>query len=309
MAISKCSVQTKKPVPKDKPQAIPYSLKESVFHGTVQFPLAIYEDNIAVQEVSWHWHEEFEVGFVTEGNVMIGSGSRKYLLQKGNGFFINSGVIHAVKNGNAPYPAALKSIVFHHNLIGGAAGSIFESEYVLPIFRNPEFPEYIFRENNPYDANMVAKIAEAWQAVYKEETTYPLVARNALSQLFADLISVCVNNPVSGSVNVIREKRTQSMLAFIHDHYSELVTLQDIANAAFISTSEALRCFRQIVGLSPMQYLKKYRLARAAHLLQDGTYSVSEVCSLCGFQDHSYFTRSFREVYGYTPSKYSITLK
>ena len=304
MAVSKCSVQTKKSFLSERPQNMDYELKESVFHGTSQFPLAIYDDNICLEEVMWHWHEEFEVGFITEGSVLIESGSRKYIVHQGDGFFINSSIIHAVKNGKPSCPAALKSIVFHRSIIGGMAGSIFDREYVLPILNNHKFPEYIFHQNNLLHLNMISMIRTAWDAVFEEQDAYELKVRNVLSELFVDLISVCSADTVHNYGNIVRENRVQVMFAFIHDNYGENITLQEIAQQAAISTSEALRCFRQVVGISPMQYLKKYRLSRAAQLLREETQSISEVSTLCGFQDHSYFTRSFREVYGATPRTY-----
>lgn len=304
MAVSRCSVQTGLAVLADAPQNTDYTLKESVFHGTSQFPLAIYDDNIGLEEVAWHWHEEFEAGWITEGAVLIGSGSRKYLLKQGDGFFINSGMLHAVKNGSPNCPAALRSIVFHRCIVGGVPGSVYDTDYVLPILSNHEFPEYIFRQDSPRDTAMLALISSAWQSVFSEEADYALSARNALSHLFARLIPLCADKRTPPSADLVRERRAQTMLAFLHNHFSENITLREVAGQASVSASEALRCFQQVVGLSPMQYLKKYRLSKAAQFLREGVQSVSDICSLCGFEDHSYFTKSFRKLFGCSPSEY-----
>jgi len=71
-----------------------------------------------------------------------------------------------------------------------------------------------------------------------------------------------------------------------------------------ISPSECLRCFRSTIGTPPIQYLKSFRVQKAAELLSSTSTKINEISSLCGFQDPSYFTRSFREIKGMTPNQY-----
>ena len=59
-----------------------------------------------------------------------------------------------------------------------------------------------------------------------------------------------------------------------------------------------------MLNTTPIQYVKLLRLQRAAELLLSSPESVAEIGARCGFQDPSYFTRSFRERYGCTPSEY-----
>ena len=95
--------------------------------------------------------------------------------------------------------------------------------------------------------------------------------------------------------------RVQQMLAFIHAHYAEKVTLADIAGAASISRSEAGRCFQAYMGCSPVDALIRYRLQKACSLLQDATLTLQEISHACGFNSVNYFSRQFRRCYGRAP--------
>ena len=64
---------------------------EVLEHGTAEFPIACYFDNLNQKFNPWHWHEEFEVGIVRENPVMISTPDSQRRLEKGDCFFINSG--------------------------------------------------------------------------------------------------------------------------------------------------------------------------------------------------------------------------
>ena len=94
------------------------------------------------------------------------------------------------------------------------------------------------------------------------------------------------------------------MLQFIQENYALEIDTGDIARSAAISESECLRCFRSTIGASPIQYLKQFRVQKAAELLLSTGKDIGEVGGQCGFQDASYFTKTFRELKGSTPSAY-----
>ena len=91
------------------------------------------------------------------------------------------------------------------------------------------------------------------------------------------------------------------MLAFIHEHYAERLTLEDIADAAAVSARECLRCFRSGIDQSPVDYLLAYRLRTALKLLETTDLSVTRIAMDTGFGGSSYFSKMFRRTYGRTP--------
>ena len=123
MAISFCAVQT-------DPQG-----KELTEHGTSLFPVSCHDEDLRLSPVAWHWHEDLEVLIITEGNALLSAGSDRFSLSQGQGFFINAGILHAVRAARDSC-CRLRSLVFHPRLIGGSLDSIFWQNYVHPLIQN-----------------------------------------------------------------------------------------------------------------------------------------------------------------------------
>ena len=99
--------------------------------------------------------------------------------------------------------------------------------------------------------------------------------------------------------------RIRKMLEYIDNHFSEDISLADIAKAADISERECLRCFQKTIQFSPIQYLLKYRVMQGAEmLLRNPTDSISEIATLCGFDSPSNFSKTFKRFYNCTPREY-----
>ena len=94
------------------------------------------------------------------------------------------------------------------------------------------------------------------------------------------------------------------MLQYVHDHFDTQLDVGQIAQSAAVSKTECMRCFRSTVGISPIQYVKQYRIQKAARMLSATDHQIADIAADCGFQDISYFTKTFREVKDCTPSEY-----
>ncbi len=93
-------------------------------------------------------------------------------------------------------------------------------------------------------------------------------------------------------------------IQFCRKHYSEDISVGDIADAAGYSRCHFTRQFKKIHGESPAKYLRDLRFGHAARMLRQSRLSVKEIAVSCGFPDESHFCRIFREHYGVTPDGY-----
>lgn len=100
-----------------------------------------------------------------------------------------------------------------------------------------------------------------------------------------------------------RDKIYLETLAFLHEHYTQELTAESIAESLHYSESYLRHVFRQKSGVSLNAYLVSLRLTRAKSLLKSGC-SVAETAFLCGFSDFNYFSVLFKKQYGITPNKY-----
>ncbi len=81
-------------------------------------------------------------------------------------------------------------------------------------------------------------------------------------------------------------------------------SVEDLAAGMYMSRSNFYRKIKGLTGLAPNDYLKKYRLARAAGFLRSGDYQVTEIYELVGFRSAAYFSVCFKNEYGITPKQY-----
>ena len=103
--------------------------------------------------------------------------------------------------------------------------------------------------------------------------------------------------------------RLQKIMTFIHAHYGERISIDDMARAAAISRTEVFRCFQTVLRKKPIEYLTEYRLSIATILLASTDRTLSDISISCGFNSASYFGKVFREHHGISPKKYRDQLR
>jgi len=100
------------------------------------------------------------------------------------------------------------------------------------------------------------------------------------------------------------QRLVRKAMAYIHEHYTEPITREDVARCVSASKDYLGRCFRQEMRVTPMAYLNRYRVKQAKALLEAGEKNVTEVARAVGFSDSNYFSRVFRQEVGMSPSAY-----
>ena len=281
--------------------------QELIDHGTGSFPVACYHDDFRTMNVPWHWHPEWEAVYIVEGSCTVAAGQQKTKLHAGEGFFINSGVLHGCWD-EEESGCVFHSIVFHPRIVSGSLDCAIHLNYVLPLMENPSLEWIPLSPAVSWQRDTLELIEAAWQAFVHLSAGYEIFVRSDLSSIVLNLWSHADKGSQPVEKRTLRENdRIKSMLSFMHQNYSSELSVAQIANAASVSESECLRCFRTSIGTTPIQYLKQYRIQQAACLLISTGKRISDIAQDCGFQDISYFTKSFREQIGCTPSAYRKT--
>lgn len=105
----------------------------------------------------------------------------------------------------------------------------------------------------------------------------------------------------SGTASI---ERSREILNFMHEHYREKLTVEDISKHIGISRNECFRCFKQFMGKNPIEYLNNYRLLKSAQMLKETEKSIEEISAECGFTSASFFGKVFKEKYEKTPLQF-----
>lgn len=95
---------------------------------------------------------------------------------------------------------------------------------------------------------------------------------------------------------------------YIDDHYTEALSIEDIASRFYFTSEHIIRVFKKEAGLTPYQYIKKLRLAHARKLLLLSNLSVNEIAKEIGYSSVSTFCAQFRETFGMTPAVFRLAM-
>jgi AraC family transcriptional regulator len=167
-----------------------------------------------------------------------------------------------------------------------------------------------------------------WRLV---DYNFHLTNDEAIQQLISRLVWVCAEDHPSKAVFadfmlkelIIRLSQTEarmflvkhasdlqhrSRLAFviqyIQTHLHEPLSVEVLSQKACMSQAHFFRCFRQELGVSPVDFINSERMKLALRMLKDPYRSISDICYTCGFNSVSYFNRLFRRLKGETPGDY-----
>lgn len=279
--------------------------RELLTYGTPDFPIAFFDDDLTKVRVPPHWHDEFEIIIVTKGIVNVRIAGCSFSLKEGEGYFANSGILHSAnlvsKEGHQ------KALVFSPRIISPSEDLVWKS-YIAPVFRLPLLPYIKLTASVSWQKDLLSFAEKAWDIGAYDKKDYPFQVRYYLSKVFSLIVenSNTIENELHYTSRYQKDEiRVKKALLFIEKNYAEDITINDIAYSAGTSVSTCLRLFTAVVGTTPVKYLIRYRLQKAADEMKKSSQkTIAEAAYSCGFSDASYFNRCFKKMYSMTPGEY-----
>ena len=204
-----------------------------------EYPYAYHHVDLSKTLVPWHWHEALEFNLVIEGSVKVFTATQSQVFQKGEGFFLNSNVLASMEGA-----CVMDSHLFHPVFLSGHFKSIFETKYLNPVTQNKNLDLLALRGNTPEEKQIIGKLRQLSRL--QSEPDPELQTRNLLSDIWLFLLRQIQN--ADNSIYHAPKKnqdRILTMLSYIHEHFAEKLTLEEIAASAAVSSRECLRCFRE----------------------------------------------------------------
>ena len=292
------------------PIILDHQLREQITHDPAIFPITYFCDELASLP-NWagplHWHPDFEIATAVSSVLSFQVGKHHIILEAGDSIFVNGNILHGIKQLSGDMPEPMPNIVFSGAVIAPEASAIYR-KYIQPIARCDTLPFIVFNKKNDWHNEVNRLVKNVYRLMFEKSQCYEMAVQRNLSSIFEYIFSNFDDLPKSENtrIQINTHIRIQKMLSYIREHYAEAVTLGDIAGAANISRSEAGRCFNTYMGCSPVDALIQHRLQIAHGLIKDTTLTLQEISYSCGFHSVHYFSRQFRQAYGYTPGKYRI---
>ncbi len=295
------------------------SFHEKRQHGTADFPAEYYyiDKEHPRYHMAFHWHKEWEIIRILEGKFLLHADEDEYTARAGDIFLLRDGMLH----GGTPEDCVYECFLFDLHGLFRDVNSV--KKYLYPIYHDLVLPQVYFpcRQTDcgkvkVYEIvdelmkgfSFKRKTEEASDIVSDNTGIHPceLAALGNLSRLFALILEkgyILQGKGVSQSGSR-KVSQLKIVLEYIENHFDEKITLEDLAGVAGMSPKYFCRFFRSITHQTPMDYVNHYRIERAASLLCSEDFSVTLAGMECGFNDSSYFVKSFKKYMGMTPKQY-----
>ncbi|MDR1797329.1 MAG: AraC family transcriptional regulator [Clostridiales Family XIII bacterium] len=283
--------------------------REQLDYANPSFPCVLIVADVSRmrnQEVPWHWHDDVEIGFVESGRTIFRVNDTSFVLNEGDGYFINRNVLHRQRLHESDH-CELVTIIFSPGVFSDGTGSKLYLDLVLPLLADTDMDFCAFHADVPWEADVLACMRRIL-GYFRDRGDGLGVELRICGELAFFWQKLLANGPArdreARSLSMKNRKRIKSMISFIEKHYAEPLTLADIAEAGHVSPRECSRCFRAILGESPIGYLMKQRISEAAAMLLETNKNITEICYSVGFESLSYFSKTFRQHTGVTPKVY-----
>lgn len=255
-----------------------------------------YPRNLGFQVM--HWHEDLQFIYVLRGSIELRTLDSSIRLSAGDGVFINKNIVHHVQQVEDCH---YNSFLFPDYFLGFYLES--PAKRFVDSVTEREQPAFVRFDREQDWCGEILSILHRLSELEKNKTEfYVYEVLVLLSQMWLEMRKN-ISLPVEKSKNAT-SRRMQKFLSYIEQHYTEDVSLEDLAQSANVSKSECLRCFKQSMETTPYKYLIEYRLSKAAAMLKSSDSAIEAIAASVGFRQVSHFGKCFREKTGMSPSEY-----
>jgi len=265
--------------------------------------------------VHWHWHDEIEFQYVLKGHAYITCNENNLYVSEGDIIFVNQGVKHFItpsEDGGGIFCCT----VIHPSFALGYGQLELESKYINPVISSQTFCYLHITKSNVLYQQFLFPLNQLITLNTEHPTGYELLSKSYVLQLwkliYDQLPAVASSITLSTTARTANQDayRVKQAILYIQEHFMDPITLTDISDAILVSKSECCRCFKRVTGLSPIEYLMRYRIMESAKYMYRKTHeSISEIAGIVGFNNTSYFNKVFKKTMGCTPTEYRQSLR
>ena len=268
--------------------------------GTADFPIEYHyiDKNHTRYEMSAHWHSEIEIIRILHGELKVRLNNQTFLAKKGDIIFVNPETVHGASPENCEY----ECVIFHIDFLDT---STYSCKFFVESVLNRDF---VIKDFNPcQDTVFHTAVNNVFEAMRHKSSGYKFTVIGALYAMLGVIVdehlysSVTVYSEISDNRNISKLKK---VLTFLRENFDRQMTLTDMAQAAGMSPKYFCYFFKEMTDKTPVEYLNGYRIERASQLLLSSDRSVTEIAYSCGFNDLSYFIKTFKAQKEISPTKF-----
>ena len=277
------------------------SFNELKQHGTEDFPFGIYviDKDHPKYEMAFHWHASVEIIRIIKGKLLITLNNISFTARDGDVVFVNPETVH----GATPYECEYECLVFPLSFFksGNRACERFLEDLSDRNCRLDFMPSH---------DELISCANDLFETVKTRENGYQFVTIGLVYRLIGLFVK---SDQYSYETKGLTDKNDQKVLklkktlAFIRENFDKEISLDEIASPSGFSTKYFCSFFKEMTGKSAIEYLNSYRVERACRKLLGSDQTITQIAYGSGFNDLSYFIKTFKRIKGCSPSDYRKT--
>ena len=277
-------------------------------HGTETFPMTVNHDDLWSFEgknVPIHWHNDLEINLIREGEAIFQVYQKSYRVRTGEGFLLNRNVPHSCSSPGNEH-VRYSTILVRPDFLYGDFGSDVERKCFQPFLQNSAIPCIYLTGFDENGKEILQKLNQVEEAFDRKRFCYELKIKGLLCEAFA-MILYGYRQELTKFVpaNLQELERLEKMLNYLNMHFTEVISLQDLADQVHLSREVCCRLFKKMTGKTITGYLEEYRVNKSFSLVQSGQYSMTQITEMVGFSNPSRFASAFRKRFGCNPGEYN----
>ena len=267
-----------------------------------QGELILTEHITSTSHNTTHWHDSYEIGIVNRGSATLCIEDESYTLQHRQIYFIQDIRTHYLEVDD---DSEVFVVHFHP--------AIIHDNHVSTLHRLAHIPFSASRDPLlPVDASISRRIDRLLRKLRCESKEggagWEIIASGLLIEISGYLARYMLkeHQDVRGDYEKQQQalKRVQPVLKLIEERYAENISLDELAAAAFVSPSHCCVLFQMALGSTPIAYRNNRRIAEAARLLRETSFTVREIAFQVGFGSVQALNRLFLRHQNMTPTQY-----
>ena len=255
-----------------------------------------------------HRHTEFEISIFLSGAGVYNTNSGDYEFRKGDIFLFSSNEYHCITNiyeDGEQKEMQLLNIQFAPAFIYAADNLNATSFMNIFINRTEKFRNMLAR-NNRCTASIRQMFYHIKQECEEKKPCYQTEVRNSVISILINIFrnynyaNFTTDSPTSHT----DIRNLQKAIAFINENFCEDISLDEIAQAAYISKYHFSRLFKSVYNMTVWDYINIKRIDKAVHLLSSSDETITIIAMKSGFNSVTNFNRIFKKVKGCVPKEY-----
>lgn len=253
-----------------------------------------------------HWHEDIEIIYLVEGRLKVGISNDIYSLTKGDILFIGSGAVHCFFEEIGLSTRAV--IQFRMSIYDTFLSGNQDTRTIRPTFNQSMY----LTSGTEIHGLMERQIQELIKEHSDGKEGYKLFLKGRLYDLAGILLRYMpkgVYSKEAESNQMEKLKRLDKVFQYVEKNYQESIDLREISKVAGFSKYHFSRFFKENTGVTFLDYLNNFKIAKAEWFLLYDKDSILDIAYKSGFNSVKTFNRVFKDIKGCAPMEYRKSIK